>query len=38
VLAEIPDYEVQERELQRIKTEFVQGWESMPVRFATPRA
>ena len=33
VLAEIPDYAVKERELRRIRTEFVQGWESMPVVF-----
>jgi cytochrome P450 len=28
-----PGYEVEESKLRRIKTEFVQGWESMPVRF-----
>ena len=33
VLAEIPGYAVKERELRRIRTEFVQGWESMPVVF-----
>ena len=33
VLANIPDYEVEEAKLRRIKTEFVQGWESMPVRY-----
>jgi cytochrome P450 len=29
-----PEYQVEESKLRRIKTEFVQGWESMPVRFA----
>jgi cytochrome P450 len=29
-----PEYEVEEAKLKRIRTEFVQGWESMPVRFA----
>ncbi len=29
----MPEYEVQEQRLQRIRTEFVQGWESMPVRY-----
>jgi hypothetical protein len=33
VLGAIPDYEVEESKLRRIKTEFVQGWESMPVRY-----
>jgi cytochrome P450 len=33
LLAESPEYEVEESKLRRIKTEFVQGWESMPVRF-----
>jgi cytochrome P450 len=28
-----PEYEVKENELRRLKTEFVQGWESMPVVF-----
>jgi cytochrome P450 len=32
LLAEAPDYQVKEAELSRIRTEFVQGWESMPVR------
>ena len=31
LLAEVPDYEVKSGELSRIKTEFVQGWETMPV-------
>ena len=31
LLAEVPDYEVKADELSRIKTEFVQGWETMPV-------
>jgi cytochrome P450 len=31
VLAEAPEYEVVESELRRIRTEFVQGWETMPV-------
>ncbi len=31
LLAHMPDYEVREGRLQRIRTEFVQGWESMPV-------
>jgi hypothetical protein len=34
LLATRPEYEVEESKLRRIKTEFVQGWESMPVRFA----
>jgi hypothetical protein len=34
LLAETPEYEVEEAKLKRIRTEFVQGWESMPVRFA----
>lgn len=33
MLRHIPEYEVQEAELRRIRTEFVQGWESMPVRY-----
>jgi cytochrome P450 len=33
VLRHIPEYEVQEAELRRIRTEFVQGWDSMPVRY-----
>jgi hypothetical protein len=28
-----PDYEVKADQLKRLKTEFVQGWESMPVVF-----
>ena len=28
-----PEYEVQADRLKRLKTEFVQGWESMPVAF-----
>ena len=31
LLAEVPDYEVKSDELSRIKTEFVQGWQTMPV-------
>ena len=31
LLTEAPDYEVQADELKRLKTEFVQGWETMPV-------
>jgi hypothetical protein len=38
VLATIPDYAVEEPKLRRIKTEFVQGWESMPVRYTTRAA
>jgi len=34
LLAQRPEYEVEEAKLKRIRTEFVQGWESMPVRFA----
>ena len=34
LLARKPEYEVEEPKLKRIRTEFVQGWESMPVRFA----
>jgi len=34
LLARRPEYEVEEAKLRRIRTEFVQGWESMPVRFA----
>jgi cytochrome P450 len=33
LLAFAPAYEVQEKKLTRIRTEFVQGWESMPVVF-----
>ena len=33
LLAHAPEYEVQESELKRIRTEFVQGWETMPVTF-----
>ncbi len=33
VLPVMPEYEVQEDQLRRIRTEFVQGWETMPVRF-----
>jgi cytochrome P450 len=33
LLAHAPRYEVQEAKLKRIRTEFVQGWESMPVVF-----
>ncbi len=33
VLADAPHYEVEEGKLSRIRTEFVQGWETMPVRF-----
>jgi cytochrome P450 len=33
VLRHMPEYEVQEDRLRRIRTEFVQGWESMPVRW-----
>jgi len=32
LLSHMPDYEVDEGRLRRIRTEFVQGWESMPVR------
>jgi len=31
LLSEAPDYEVQADRLKRIRTEFVQGWETMPV-------
>jgi len=31
LLSEAPDFEVKEGELKRIRTEFVQGWETMPV-------
>ncbi|HEY8154925.1 MAG TPA: cytochrome P450 [Myxococcota bacterium] len=34
LLAHRPEYEVEEAKLKRIRTEFVQGWESMPVRFS----
>jgi hypothetical protein len=33
LLARAPEYEVEEARLRRIRTEFVQGWESMPVRY-----
>jgi len=33
LLEHAPDYEVQADQLRRIRTEFVQGWESMPVLF-----
>ena len=33
LLSHAPEYEVQESRLRRIRTEFVQGWESMPVTF-----
>jgi cytochrome P450 len=33
LLRHAPDYEVEEAKLRRIRTEFVQGWESMPVRY-----
>jgi cytochrome P450 len=33
VLAHMPEYEVEEAKLRRIRTEFVQGWQSMPVRW-----
>jgi cytochrome P450 len=33
LLAHAPRYEVKEHALKRIRTEFVQGWESMPVVF-----
>jgi cytochrome P450 len=32
-LQHMPEYVVEEKKLQRIRTEFVQGWESMPVTF-----
>ena len=31
ILGAMPEYEVQESQLTRIRTEFVQGWETMPV-------
>ncbi len=34
LLGAFPEYEVKAEELRRIRTEFVQGWESMPVRLA----
>jgi cytochrome P450 len=34
LLSHMPEYEVEEGKLRRIRTEFVQGWESMPVRAA----
>ena len=33
ILAAAPEYDVKESELRRIRTEFVQGWETMPVTF-----
>jgi cytochrome P450 len=33
LLRHAPEYEVEEAKLRRIRTEFVQGWESMPVRY-----
>ena len=33
LLRHAPDYEVEQAKLRRIRTEFVQGWESMPVRY-----
>jgi hypothetical protein len=33
VLRHLPEYEVEEAKLRRIRTEFVQGWETMPVRY-----
>jgi len=33
LLSHAPEYEVKSKELRRIKTEFVQGWDSMPVVF-----
>ena len=33
LLSFAPEYQVKEGELRRIRTEFVQGWESMPVVF-----
>ncbi len=33
LLAHAPEYAVQEAQLERIRTEFVQGWASMPVTF-----
>ncbi len=33
LLAHAPEYEVEEGKLERIRTEFVQGWESMPTQF-----
>jgi cytochrome P450 len=35
LLSHMPDYDVEEEKLQRIRTEFVQGWESMPIRYQT---
>ncbi len=37
MLRQMPDYEVQEDRLRRLRTEFVQGWESMPIRFEPKR-
>jgi hypothetical protein len=33
MLRHMPEYEVEEAGLERIRTEFVQGWATMPVRF-----
>jgi hypothetical protein len=33
LLRRLPDYEVEEARLERLRTEFVQGWATMPVRF-----
>jgi cytochrome P450 len=33
LLSEAPEYDVREKELKKIRTEFVQGWETMPVVF-----
>jgi hypothetical protein len=33
LLSFAPEYEVRAEKLRRLKTEFVQGWESMPVVF-----
>ncbi len=34
LLSQMPEYEVKEDQLQRIRTEFVQGWASMPVTWS----
>jgi cytochrome P450 len=34
LLTHLPEYEVQEDRLKRIRTEFVQGWETMPVTWS----
>jgi cytochrome P450 len=36
ILRHIPEYEVEQAKLRRIRTEFVQGWETMPVRYRRP--